>query len=117
MSSTPMPSYPLGNGATMPVVGLGTWQCSDEEVRVAVREALRVGYRHVDTAWLYMCEKGVGQGIRDWVEEGGDRRDLTVVTKLPLNANRADDVERLLDKQLENLYHSLGLYEEGRRIF
>ena len=103
MTSTSMPSYTLGNGATMPAIGLGTWQCSDQEARVAVREALRVGYRHVDTAWMYMCEKGVGQGIRDWVEEGGDRKELCVVTKLPPNANRAEDVERLLDKQLDNL--------------
>ena len=84
-------------------IGLGTWQCSDEEVRAAVLEALRVGYRHIDTAWMYMCEKGVGQGIKDWVEEGGNRKDLCVVTKLPINANRAEDVERLLNKQLSNL--------------
>jgi len=98
-----MPSFDLGNGVAMPGIGLGTWQCSDEEVKVAVLEALRVGYRHIDTAWMYMCEKGVGQGINEWVEEGGDRKDIFVVTKLPPNANRAKDVERLLDKQLDNL--------------
>jgi len=95
-----MPSYNLGNGASIPAIGLGTWQCSDEESRLAVLEALRVGYRHIDTAWFYFCEKGVGEGIRDWIEEGGDRNDLCVVTKLPPNAMRAEDVERLLDKQL-----------------
>ena len=98
-----MPSFDLGNGVTMPGIGLGTWQCSDEEVKGAVLEALRVGYRHIDTAWMYMCEKGVGQGIKEWVEEGGDRKDIFVVTKLPPNANRAKDVGRLLDKQLDNL--------------
>jgi alcohol dehydrogenase (NADP+) len=98
-----MPTYNLGNGVTMQGIGLGTWQCSDEEVRATVLEALRVGYRHIDTAWMYMCEKGVGQGIKDWVADGGDRKDLCVVTKLPTNANRAEDVERLLDKQLSNL--------------
>jgi len=101
--SAAMPSFDLGNGVAMPGIGLGTWQCSDEEVKVAVLEALRVGYRHIDTAWMYMCEKGVGQGINEWVEEGGDRKDIFVVTKLPPNANRAKDVERLLDKQLDNL--------------
>lgn len=70
---------------------------------MAVLEALRGGYRHIDTAWMYMCEKGVGQGIQEWVEEGGDRKELCVVTKLPCNANRAKDVERLLDKQLASL--------------
>eukprot|EP00092_Neocalanus_flemingeri_P020553 GFUD01022266.1.p1 GENE.GFUD01022266.1~~GFUD01022266.1.p1 ORF type:complete len:327 (-),score=76.82 GFUD01022266.1:440-1420(-) len=98
-----MPSYNLGNGVTMPGIGLGTWQCSDEEVRLVVLEALRVGYRHIDTAWLYKCEQGVGDGIKDWVEGGGDRKELCVVTKLPPNANRAEDVERLLNKQLGKL--------------
>jgi len=87
----------------MPGIGLGTWQCSDEEVRAAVLEALRIGYRHIDTAWMYMCEKGVGQGIKEWMEGGGDRKELCVVTKLPPNANSAKDVERLVDKQLDNL--------------
>jgi len=106
-----MPTYSLGNGVSLPSIGLGTWQCSDQEVRAAVGEALRVGYRHIDTAWMYANEKGVGQGIQDWVTEGGDRKDLCVVTKLPVNANRAQDVERLLDKQLANLgLDSVDLY-------
>jgi len=106
-----MPTYSLGNGVSLPSLGLGTWQCSDQEVRAAVGEALRVGYRHIDTAWMYANEKGVGQGIQDWVTEGGDRKDLCVVTKLPVNANRAQDVERLLDKQLANLgLDSVDLY-------
>jgi len=93
----------LGESGEMPCIGLGTWQCSDEDARQAVKEALRVGYRHVDTAWMYQCEKGVGQGISDWVKEGGDRKELCIVTKLPPNANRQEDVERLLDKQLAKL--------------
>jgi len=98
-----MPSHDLGNGVTMPAIGLGTWQCSDQEARTAVFEALSAGYRHIDTAWIYTCEKGVGQGISDWIAAGGDRKEVFVVTKLPPNANRAKDVERLLDKQLDNL--------------
>merc|ERR1711892_315693 len=42
-------------------------------------------------------------GIKEWVEGGGDRKELCVVTKLPPNANRVEDVERLLNKQLANL--------------
>lgn len=100
---SPMPSYDLGCGVTMPGIGLGTWQCPDEEVRASVLEALRAGYRHVDTAWGYGNEAGVGQAVREWVEEGGDRKELCMVTKLPINANRAEDVERLLDKSLAKL--------------
>jgi len=98
-----VPSYNLGSGVSMPCIGLGTWQSADEEVRAAVLEALRVGYRHIDTAWGYGNEAGVGQAVRDWVGEGRDRKELCIVTKLPMNANRAQDVERLLDKQLAKL--------------
>ena len=98
-----VPSYNLGSGVSMPGIGLGTWQSADEEVRAAVLEALRVGYRHIDTAWGYGNEAGVGQAVRDWVGEGGDRKELCIVTKLPINANRVEDVERLLDKQLAKL--------------
>ena len=87
----------------MPGIGLGTWQCGNEEVREAVLEALKVGYRHIDTAWMYGNERGVGEAVRDWVKRGGERKELCIVTKLPINANRAQDVERLLDKQLAEL--------------
>merc|ERR1719268_299679 len=43
---------------------------------------------------MYQCEIGVGQGISDWVQEGGDRKELCIVTKLPPNANREDHVEK-----------------------
>ena len=98
-----LPVYNIGGGVTIPCLGLGTYKCGDQEVRAAVLEALNVGYRHLDTAWMYQNEAGVGQAIADWVCGGGDRKDLCVVTKLPVNANRAEDVERLLDKQLTNL--------------
>merc|ERR1719369_1308646 len=52
---------------------------------------------------MYGNETGVGQGIKDWVEEGGERKDVCVVTKLPINCNRDEDVERILDKQLARL--------------
>ena len=98
-----IPSYSLDNGKSIPAIGLGTWQCPIEEVRKVVLEALKVGYRYIDTAWLYGNEKGIGQAIADWIEAGGKRNDLFILTKLPCNANRAEDVERLLNKQLTNL--------------
>src|SRR4051812_47934433 len=52
-------------GGKMPWVGLGTWKMSDAEAEAAVREAIEVGYRHLDTAAVYGNEAGVGKGIRD----------------------------------------------------
>ena len=54
----------LSDGHVMPMVGFGTYLCSDEEAQRVVAEAVRAGYRHVDTAEYYANEKGVGDGIR-----------------------------------------------------
>lgn len=76
-------------GATVPVVGLGTWQMSGEACREAVRSAVELGYRHVDTAQMYANETAVGQGIED---AGVDREDVFVVSKLNRGNLTADRV-------------------------
>jgi 2,5-diketo-D-gluconate reductase A len=76
----------IADGITMPVVGLGTWQASDSEAYNAVRTALEVGYRLIDTATLYGNEAAVGRAVR---ESGLPREDIFVTTKLPpRNAGR-----------------------------
>lgn len=72
----------------IPYVGLGTYLVADTEARSVVREAIRAGYRHVDTAEFYQNEAGVGLGIRAAIEDGGvSREDIFVTTKLwPGNA-------------------------------
>ncbi|MDF9297817.1 aldo/keto reductase [Geobacillus stearothermophilus] len=70
----------LHNGVQMPWVGLGVYKVKEgEEVRSAVRTALEVGYRHVDTAAFYENEEGVGQAIR---ESGIPREQVFVTTKV-----------------------------------
>jgi diketogulonate reductase-like aldo/keto reductase len=70
----------LNNGIDLPRVGLGVFQAPrGEETRGAVREALRVGYRHIDTARIYGNEKDVGFAVR---ESGVPRREIFVTTKL-----------------------------------
>ena len=54
----------LNNGIEMPVIGLGVFQTPPESTSAAVTEALRVGYRHIDTAAAYLNEREVGEGIR-----------------------------------------------------
>ena len=53
------------SGLSIPSIGLGTWELRRQECRRVVREALEVGYRHIDTAAMYENESEVGQGIID----------------------------------------------------
>ncbi|HEX5968385.1 MAG TPA: aldo/keto reductase [Intrasporangium sp.] len=66
-ASRTMPMLPLGHasspGLTIPQVGFGVWEVPDQIVDVALAHALRVGYRHVDTAHLYRNERGVGRAL------------------------------------------------------
>lgn len=70
----------------MPLLGLGTWQMSGSECRRAVRQALEVGYRHLDTATMYRNERDIGIAVR---ESGIPREQLFITTKLvPQDAGR-----------------------------
>jgi 2,5-diketo-D-gluconate reductase A len=77
---TDIPVVDLGGGVAMPMVGFGTWQLRGQRGYDAIRYALDVGYRHIDTATMYRNEEEVGRAIRD---SGLDRDDVFVTTKLP----------------------------------
>ncbi|MEV0727630.1 aldo/keto reductase [Polymorphospora sp. NPDC050346] len=80
------PSVTLTGGVTMPLLGFGTWKTTGEECYRAVREALDVGYRHIDTATMYRNEDQVGRAVRD---SGVPREEVFVTTKLlPEQADR-----------------------------
>src|SRR6266498_3759315 len=74
------PTVTLTGDAEMPVVGLGTWQLQGRRGYEAIRLALEVGYRHIDTATMYGNEAEVGRAVRD---SGLDRREVFITTKLP----------------------------------
>lgn len=88
----------LNNGMAMPILGLGTWKLKGREAEQAVRWALELGYRHIDTASLYGNEQEVGRAIK---QSGLPRDQIFVTTKLwPTNFLRAeeafqDSLERL----------------------
>ncbi|KAF9362453.1 hypothetical protein BGX34_006158 [Mortierella sp. NVP85] len=90
----------LNTGATIPLVGLGTWQSKPDVVKTAVKVAIEAGYRHIDAAFIYGNEKEVGQAI---AESGVPRSELFVTTKLWNNAHRPEDVLPALKKSLANL--------------
>ncbi|OAN43155.1 aldo/keto reductase [Microbacterium sp. H83] len=69
----------LNNGVTLPTLGLGVFQSAPEETAQAVAEALRIGYRHIDTAAAYRNEREVGEGLR---RSGVDRDEVFLETKV-----------------------------------
>lgn len=85
----------------MPVIGLGTWQATDQQIETAINAAIDVGYRHIDTAFVYMNESAIGKALKKLFENGKVRReDLFIVTKLPNIANDAKYVEEYLKRSL-----------------
>ncbi|MFN3669225.1 MAG: aldo/keto reductase [Brevundimonas sp.] len=71
------------DGNVIPLLGFGTWNLTPEVARTMVAEALRIGYRHIDTAWIYHNEAAVGDGIRDAIEAGHvAREDIWLTTKI-----------------------------------
>ena len=72
-------NYKLNNGIEIPKLGLGTWLIEDKDAVQAVKDAVNIGYRHIDTAQAYQNENGVGEGIRSC---GLKREDIFVTTKL-----------------------------------
>ncbi len=79
MSDIRSPTVTIADGVTMPLLGLGTWQASDREAYDAVRTALDLGYRLIDTATMYRNEAAVGRAVRD---SGLAREEVFVTTKL-----------------------------------
>ncbi|UPM54547.1 aldo/keto reductase [Gottfriedia acidiceleris] len=78
----------LNNGLEMPVIGLGVFQVEDGQVVIdAVKAAIRNGYRSIDTAAIYQNEEGVGQGIREALEENGLKREDLFITSKVWNAD------------------------------
>ncbi|MEV4347765.1 aldo/keto reductase [Actinoplanes sp. NPDC049596] len=90
----------LNNGVTMPAIGLGVFQSPPEETAAAVEAALKVGYRHIDTAAAYGNERQVGEGIR---RSGLDRADVFIETKVWVSDYGYDETLHAFDKAARKL--------------
>ena len=88
------------HGARIPAVGFGTWRLSGEACARAVAEALRAGYRHIDTAAAYGNEDKVGEGLR---AAGVPREEVFVTTKVMPQDLADRDFQRTLDRSLEQI--------------
>ena len=93
-------TYTLNNGVRIPKLALGTWLIDDDKVGAAVRAAVEMGYRHVDTAQAYGNERGVGEAIRSC---GVPREELFVVSKVAAEHKSYDQAAAGIDQTLSTM--------------
>jgi diketogulonate reductase-like aldo/keto reductase len=87
------------HGVKIPIVGLGTWQLNGRECARLVEQAIRLGYRHIDTAQMYGNEAEVGEGVR----ASGERAEVMVTTKVQPTLLAPHDLERSVKESLARL--------------
>jgi 2,5-diketo-D-gluconate reductase A len=94
--SIPSDTARLPGGGSMPLVGFGTWQLTGEQAVDATRDALEVGYRHLDTATIYDNEREVGRAV---TESGVPREQIFLTTKCgpPKAGRELETLERSLE--------------------
>lgn len=85
---------------SIPKIGLGTWCITNEEVSSVVKQAISVGYRHIDTAQAYANEEGVGKGIQ---ESGIQRTDIFLTTKIAAENKTYESAMQSIDGSLQKL--------------
>lgn len=93
-------TYTLPNDVKIPKLGLGTWMIDDSDVAEAVKKAVELGYRHIDTAQAYENERGVGEGVRNC---GVSRDQLFVTTKLDAGIKSYEEARKAIDGSLETM--------------
>ncbi len=91
-------------GDEMPMLGLGTWKSKEGEVYQAVKDAVRVGYRHIDCAAIYGNEAEIGQAISELIKSGEVKRDqLWITSKVWNDSHKKEHVEPALKKTMSDL--------------
>jgi diketogulonate reductase-like aldo/keto reductase len=92
------------DGHAIPLLGFGTWQVEPADARRMVAEALRIGYRHIDTAWIYHNEAAVGDGLRDGLAAVGiDREAVWLTTKIWVGHFERDALLRQAEDSVKSL--------------
>ena len=98
-----MKNVKLASGHEMPILGLGTWQLKGRQCRSVIKEAIELGYTHIDTAWMYQNQREIGRALRDIHI---DREQIFLTTKIWNTHLKHDDVlaqfkECLSDLQMD----------------
>lgn len=95
---------PFPHNDEIPMIGLGTWKAGKGQVYDVVKSAIKIGYRHIDCAAIYMNEKEIGNAIKECISEGiVKREDLWITSKLWNNNHGQNNVIKGLTKTLEDL--------------
>lgn len=95
-----IPFIQLNDGQRIPQLGLGTWKTADADAADLVLTALRLGYRHIDTAAIYGNERGIGEGL---ARAGVPRGELYITTKLWNDRQGYDETLKAFDESLQRL--------------
>ncbi|KAB2667286.1 aldo/keto reductase [Brucella tritici] len=95
-----VPTVKLNDGNHIPQLGYGVWQVGNDEAVAAVSEALKAGYRHIDTAAIYGNEEGVGKAIKS---SGIERGDIFLTTKLWNSEQGYESTLKAFDTSLKKL--------------
>ncbi len=93
-------TFKLNDGRDIPVLGLGTWMIAADKTAQAVREALNLGYRHIDTAQAYGNEAEVGEGVRT---SGIPREEIFVTTKIAAEHKTYESAAQSIDDSLAKM--------------
>ena len=93
-------TYKMNNGLEIPKIALGTWLIDDERVAESVRQAIKMGYRHIDTAQGYENERGVGEGVRTC---GIEREKIFVTSKVAAENKSYNSAKNSIDKSLKSM--------------
>ncbi|XP_011201015.1 aldo-keto reductase family 1 member A1 [Bactrocera dorsalis] len=97
-------SLTLNDGNKMPSIGVNTWNLDIEDLDFVIKEALYVGFRHIDTSVFNLNERLLGKVLKKLMDEGKvERSDLFITTKLPPTANKPEFVETAMLQSLHNL--------------
>ena len=93
-------TYTLSNGVKIPKLGLGTWVIDDDKAEDAVKDAVKLGYRLIDTAQAYGNECGVGEGVRNC---GLPRNEIFVTSKVAAEAKSYESAAASIDETLSKM--------------
>ena len=96
-------SYTLSNGVKIPKLGLGLWRINDDKVPSVISEAIKVRYRHFDSAQAYQNEVGTGKGVREAIKGGLKREDMFVTTKVRAEHKSYESAAKSIDESLSKL--------------
>lgn len=90
----------MNNGLKIPKMALGVWEIPDDQTPKAVEEAIKIGYRHIDTAQAYGNERGVGEGVRN---SGIARDKIFINSKVAAEIKDYKKAKASIDETLEKM--------------